>query len=262
MIILSNDFVNPRAATFSVISARTMLNGSKEARRMCRRGFSIRAALLRTRLRCRHSMGQDAGFPNYIWFAICIAARTIRRHGRSGARACLPNDAAPPHREKEEDPMSDIDANAYTLHYQTENCNCSDTIAFDGCNSVMTYDLDDMPVESQGRVLQLNAKVRNICPGRRTAVMISLHELDQYGNEQPRGMKAFTLPAHNENGCRDITLSKVRFVLPEDLAPASSSASSDASAAGNCGVGCGVRNFIARTFAHYIDSEYTCACAD
>ena len=86
--------------------------------------------------------------------------------------------------------MSDIDANAYTLHYQTENCNCSDTIAFDGCNSVMTYDLDDMPVESQGRVLQLNAKVRNICPGRRTAVMISLHELDQYGNEQPRGMKA------------------------------------------------------------------------
>ena len=81
----------------------------------------------------------------------------------------------------------------------------------------MTYDLDDLPVESQGRVLQLNAKVKNVCPGRRTAVMISLHELDENDQEQSRGMKAFTLPAHQENGCRDITLSQVRFVLPRDV---------------------------------------------
>ncbi len=150
-------------------------------------------------------------------------------------------------------------ATPYTLQYQTENCNCSDTISFSGCNSVMTYDLDDLPVESQGRVLQLNAKVKNVCPGRRTAVMISLHELDENDQEQSRGMKAFTLPAHQENGCRDITLSKVRFVLPEDLSLASSAA---ANTANNCGVACNARRFIARTFAHYVDSDYTCECSD
>ena len=151
-------------------------------------------------------------------------------------------------------------ATPYTLQYQTENCNCSDTISFSGCNSVMTYDLDDLPVESQGRVLQLNAKVKSVCPGRRTAVMISLHELDENDQEQSRGMKAFTLPAHQENGCRDITLSKVRFVLPEDLSLASSAAA--ANTANNCGVACNARRFIARTFAHYVDSDYTCECSD
>ena len=150
--------------------------------------------------------------------------------------------------------MSEVNINNnYTLQYQPENCNCSDTITSERCNNVMTYNLDDMPVEDQGRILELNARIKNICPGRRTAVAISLHELDENDVEYVRGMKAFTLPAHQEQGCRDILLQKVRFVLPEDI-----SLASDYPA----GAGCGSRRFIARTFAHYVDNEYTCECCD
>lgn len=70
----------------------------------------------------------------------------------------------------------------------------------------------------------------------------SLSELDPRGNEYPRGMKTFTVPAHHHSYCADIPVEAMRFILPEDI---SVSGTSD-----SCG---NRRHFTARVVAHYID---------
>ena len=77
------------------------------------------------------------------------------------------------------------------------------------------------------------------------ALAAILTEVDGNGVEHQRGMKAFTIPAHNFPECRDIQVKCIRFVVPKDLSL-------------SCGDSCSPRCFKARLFANSIDSGYRC----
>ena len=121
-------------------------------------------------------------------------------------------------------------------------------IAFESCQDSLTVDLGDTWLESQGRILQLDVTVKNVCPGKRVALGIILTETDTNGQEHSRGMKAITIPAHYAPTCRDVTVKCVRFVLPEDL-----------NVSGGCpGSLCSQRNLKVRVIAHNIDTGFQC----
>ena len=69
---------------------------------------------------------------------------------------------------------------------------------------------------AQGRILDVTATLRNVCPGRRSAVGLTLTEVDNDGAEYARGFRAISVPAHNARCYQDVQLDAVRFVLPED----------------------------------------------
>ena len=129
-----------------------------------------------------------------------------------------------------------------------EPCPVPVDLAADGCSDAVEVDLGDTYLESQGRILQLSATIKNVCPGKRVALAVILTEVDQYGEEHQRGMKAVTIPAHSYPSCRDVLVKCIKFVVPEDL---------DASG-GNVSAMCNQRNFKARLIAHTIDTDFRC----
>ena len=130
-----------------------------------------------------------------------------------------------------------------------EPCPIPASINFDNCSDYTEFTADDMVLSGQGRIVEMNVTIRNVCPNTRVALGVVLTEMDENGNEYHRGTKTFTLPAHNFPSCRDIVVRCIRFVVPEDL-----------SVAENGGM-CGQRNLFVRTIAHAIDSQYAC-CGD
>ena len=90
--------------------------------------------------------------------------------------------------------------------------------------------------QMMGRVLNVTATLRNVCPGRRSAVGLTLAEVDEKGTEHARGFRAISVPAHHGSCSRDIQLDAVRFVLPEEMSLQSR------------------RHFICRMDHHYLDS--------
>lgn len=129
----------------------------------------------------------------------------------------------------------------------TEPCPVPVDFSAEGCRDSLAVDLGDTYLESLGRIVQLSVTVKNVCPDRRVALGVILTETDDQGNEYQRGMKALTIPAHHSQGCRDVTVKCIKFVLPEDL-----------SVSGNTGSICGSRNLRARFIAHSIDSDFVC----
>jgi len=110
-------------------------------------------------------------------------------------------------------------------------------VYFDACDGAQSVCLstacqDQLP----GRVLNVTATLRNVCPGRRSAVGLALSEVDEKGTEHARGFRAVSVPAHHGKCSRDIQLDAVRFVLPEDMSLQSR------------------RHFICRMDHHYLDS--------
>ena len=112
----------------------------------------------------------------------------------------------------------------------------------------MESSLGDVNLESQGRIVQLDLRLRTICPRKRVALAVLLSEIDSQGNEYQRGMKTMTIPAHNFPPCRDVTVRCIKFVLPEDLDVSGDTPDSI----------CNARNLRARVIAHSIDSDYRC----
>lgn len=129
-----------------------------------------------------------------------------------------------------------------------ELCPVPINVTIRGCQDSVVIDLGDVSLESLGRILQLNMTIQNVCPGKRVALAVILTEVDANGNEHSRGMKTFTIPGHNNTGCRDISIKCVKFVLPEDL---------DVSGNTQNRI-CNARNFKARVIAHYIDTDFRC----
>lgn len=119
-------------------------------------------------------------------------------------------------------------------------------VAVEGCQDTTEFDLGDVYLESQGKILELDLNLKNICPGKRTALAVILTETDASGAEYPRGMKILTIPAHYSPSCRDIPVKCIKFVLPDDL---------NVSCGGSV---CCQRSFRARVISHYIDSEFDC----
>ena len=123
-------------------------------------------------------------------------------------------------------------------------CGCNHTdgthIWFETCDGYKEIDVTTtcQQAENWGRVLDVNMTLRNVCPGRRSAVGVHLWELDEHGGEYARGFRSFTVPAHNAGRSRDVHLPSMRFILPEDV-----------SVAGHGGR----RHFVVRTTNHYLE---------
>lgn len=141
-------------------------------------------------------------------------------------------------------PVLEVDCGVVVI---PEDCPEPVDIEFEGCDDTIEYDAGDLELESLGRIVQLDVTLRNVCPHKRVALAVILHEVDDEGNEYKRGLKTMTIPAHTRATCQDITVRCVKFVLPEDL-----------SVAGDTDSICGERNFRARFIAHYIDNDFDC----
>lgn len=77
--------------------------------------------------------------------------------------------------------------------------------------------MSGVPLAAQGRIIQLEVTVKDVCPNRRVALGVMLEEVGPDGKTEPRGFKAYTIPAHTQPGCRDIQVQCIRFVVPEDV---------------------------------------------
>lgn len=125
-----------------------------------------------------------------------------------------------------------------------ELCPKSNEIVVEKCvDEYVEYNLNDIYLDDTGKILEVKLKLKSICPNKRVALAVILTEKDTLGNEQKRGMKIMTIPAHQLEGCKDINIEKIRFILPDDISLA--------------GV-CEERLFNVRAMAHYIDSGYNC----
>ena len=128
-----------------------------------------------------------------------------------------------------------------------EECPQPLDLTVEGCDDSVLVDLGDIDLESQGRIIQIDVTVKNVCPGKRVALAVILTEVDDDGMEYQRGMKAITIPAHDFPTCRDILVRCIKFVVPEDL-----------DVSGDAGALCDPRSFRVRFIAHNIDTDYRC----
>lgn len=129
-----------------------------------------------------------------------------------------------------------------------EPCPIPNDIKINECEDFVSVDMDNVLMESLGRIVELSLKIKNVCPKKRVALAVILKEIDKAGNEYSRGLKTITIPAHNYPMCKDVMVKNIRFVLPEDLNVNSTNPNSI----------CSERNFRASFIANYIDSDFKC----
>ncbi len=116
-------------------------------------------------------------------------------------------------------------------------------VYFEPCEETKAVTLTEGSVDGTGRTLDISMTLRGVCPSKRVAVGITITEVDNIGNEYPRGFRAVTLPAHSGSGCCDIAVPVTRFILPDDVR-----------VDGGTGLCSGRRHFVVRTACHYADS--------
>lgn len=126
-----------------------------------------------------------------------------------------------------------------------EQCPDPVDLNVEGCQDSILVDLGDVYLEPQGRIIQMDVTIKNVCPGKRVALAAILTEVDQDGIEHQRGMKSITIPAHSFPVCRDVLVKCIKFVVPEDLSVSG-------------GAMCSPRKFKARFLANNIDTDYRC----
>ena len=126
---------------------------------------------------------------------------------------------------------------------------CPEPVDFDvaRCDDAVVLDAGDVYLESAGRIIQLDVRLKDVCPGKAVALAILLSEVGRDGQEIQRGMKAFTIPAHQSPTCQDVLVRCVKFVVPEGTA-----------ADGTPNTLCRTRRFRARIIAHNVNSDYEC----
>ena len=117
------------------------------------------------------------------------------------------------------------------------------------CRDAVEVQVPEVQLTGLGRIVQVSATIRSVCPGKRVAVAVLLSEQDAAGTVYPRGMKTVLLPAQTGTECRDVTLRCVRFVVPEQLAPAGG------------GSLCQKRQFRVQVLANYVDTDFVCCDA-
>lgn len=130
-----------------------------------------------------------------------------------------------------------------------EGCPMTVDLAVDGCSDCIEFDAGSLVLESLGRIVQLDVTLHSVCPKKRVALAVMLNELDALGIEHKRGMKTMTIPAHEKDSCRDITVRCIKFVLPEDI-----------DESGEVFSICNERRFRARFIANYVDYDFECCC--
>ena len=125
---------------------------------------------------------------------------------------------------------------------------CKQQFTAPGCQDSVLYNLDDLSIESTGRIVQLELTLKNVCPAKEVALAVLLNELDDTGHEIKRGFKILTVPAHNRPSCTDIHLECIRFILPDGSCTPASASSVPAH--------CQSRNFVVRGFANYLGYDF------
>lgn len=143
------------------------------------------------------------------------------------------------------DPMVSVDCG---IVVNPEECPVPVDLKINSCDDAVLVDLGDTWLESQGRIIQVDVTIKNVCPGKRVALAAILTEVDDDGMAHQRGMKAITIPAHDAPTCRDVLVRCIKFVVPEDLNVSGGDPSSL----------CRTRNFRVRFIAHNIDTDYRC----
>ncbi len=128
-----------------------------------------------------------------------------------------------------------------------EECPIVTDITIGGCNDTVEYNVGNLYLTSLGRILELNAKIKNVCPNRRVALAVILTEVDSNNVEHKRGMKTMVIPSHSRSKCHDVKINCIKFVLPEELDVSGSQDSL-----------CDNRNFKVRFIANYIDYDFYC----
>lgn len=129
-----------------------------------------------------------------------------------------------------------------------EKCPVPVAAEIEGCDDSVVFDAGNLYMESLGRIMQIDVKIKNVCPGRRVALAVILNEVDDEGNEYQRGLKTITVPAHNAPSCKDVLVRCIKFVLPEDLNVSCKCRNSI----------CCKRRFRVRMIAHHIDNDFFC----
>ena len=126
-----------------------------------------------------------------------------------------------------------------------EECPAPVDLTVEGCKDSVQVDLGGVSLESQGRIIQMDVTIQDVCPGKRVALAAILTEVDPDGKEYQRGMKTMTIPPHSFPTCRDVLVKCIKFVVPEDLSVSG-------------GAMCSPRKFRARFLANNIDTDYHC----
>ena len=126
---------------------------------------------------------------------------------------------------------------------------CPDPTTFqvEPCQDLAEVTAKDLTISGQGRIVRVNAMLKHVCPGRRVALAAVLTEVDENGTEYARGMKTLLIPAQEGEGCRDIQIRCIQFIVPEEL-----------DVSGNPEAMCGSREFRVRLSANYVDTDFQC----
>ena len=126
-----------------------------------------------------------------------------------------------------------------------EPCPTPVDVVAERCSDTVVVDVGDVQLGGQGRIIQLELTVKDVCPNRRVALGVILEEVGPDGKTEPRGVKVFTLPAHTQPGCRDVQVQCIRFVVPEDVSLWGKSL-------------CDTRRFQVQVIAQAMDGEFRC----
>lgn len=126
------------------------------------------------------------------------------------------------------------------LSQPTEPERKSEIMTIDGCSDRLACTIAEVRPDGRGHIVEINVRVRGVCPGKRVAMAVRLYELNDGDEEFPRGQRIILLPAHHEQSDRDILARELRFVLPGALDLSGSR---------------GRRRFRAHVFAHYVDFD-------
>ena len=86
-----------------------------------------------------------------------------------------------------------------------------------GVKGLLVRDLGPLPPSEEGCILELALTLTAVQPETRTALAITLTELDEAGREFPRGVRTLLIPAHHGEKAQDIAVRDIRFLLPAAL---------------------------------------------
>lgn len=82
---------------------------------------------------------------------------------------------------------------------------------------LLVHDLGPLAPMAEGCILELAMTLEGVRPEVRTAVAVSLTELDGMDREYPRGTRILLVPAHHEETPKNLDVRDVRFILPAEL---------------------------------------------
>lgn len=115
-------------------------------------------------------------------------------------------------------------------------------VVFSQERGLLVYDLGPLSPNREGCVLELSLTLEGVCPETRTALAVTLTELDNEDREYPRGLHTLLIPAHHGDSPRNVVVRDLRFILPAEL-----------DVSGGKG-----RRFRAQCESHYVDFPACC----